>query len=445
MTQGPIFGKVLLFAIPIVISDILQKLYTTVDTLVVGNFCGPTALAAVGTSAQPVEVMLCLFLGVGVGASIIVSQCIGANDTARMNTVIRTSVFFVFVSGIPLTALSYFAVPYFLRIMGVPADTYQMSLVYTRIVLLGTLANIGFNTNAGILRGMGDSKSSLLFLVISCIVNIILDLVFVGLLGMGVYGVSVATTVSQFVSWISSIVYIRKRFPEIPFTVLPNGFDASELKRIIWLGIPLGFNSALFSFGHMAVQTLVNAQGSTFMAGWSTGQSVSSIANIGIASMANASVAFSGQNYGAGNIERLRKGVVYIPALSAGITFVMAILIMVARMPILRLFSRDEAVLMYASRYLLIDMGFTWCYAVYENIRKFINGIGEIKYPTIVSFLMLWAVRVPCAYVISKFFDGTYIMIGYTVSFVFAMVCMLGYCAFSKRWKSFIRGERQTY
>ena len=214
MTTGPIMKNVFLFAIPIVLGNILQYLYTTVDTLVIGNYCGETSLAAVGTSSQPVEVLLCVFLGIGTGVSILVSQYVGAKDMKGIRRAVDTATFFVFLCGIPLCVIGYFATPIILRWMGAPADTWDAAVAYTRIVFLGALGNIGYNMNAGILRGMGDSKASLWFLVVSCIANIVLDLLFVAVLGMDAGGAALSTSLAMYLSWMISIVFIRKKFPD---------------------------------------------------------------------------------------------------------------------------------------------------------------------------------------------------------------------------------------
>ena len=152
MTTGPIMKKVFLFAIPIVLGNILQQLYTTVDTLVIGNYCGYTSLAAVGTSAQPVEVLLCIFLGIGTGVSILISQYAGGDLQDKIKEVCHTAISFVYICGIPIGILGFFCTPCILKFMGVPADTWDAALSYTRIVFCGALGNIGYNMNAGILR-----------------------------------------------------------------------------------------------------------------------------------------------------------------------------------------------------------------------------------------------------------------------------------------------------
>lgn len=439
MTTGPIMKNVFLFAIPIVLGNILQYLYTTVDTLVIGNYCGKTSLAAVGTSSQPVEVLLCIFLGIGTGVSILVSQYAGAKDTDRMRRIVDTATFFVYTCGIPLCVVGYFVTPLILRWMGVPEDTWSAAVSYTRIVFFGALGNIGYNMNAGILRGMGDSKASLWFLVVSCIANIVLDILFVAGLGMDVGGAALSTTIAMYLSWIISIVYIRRKFPELELPYVPRRADLNQLKQIIAIGLPIGLNNSLYSFGHMAIQTLVNAQGSTFMAGTSVAGRVTGMANIAITALSSAATTFSGQNYGAGDFDRLRQGYIKIPVVSGLVTLAAGLCVISFRMPILRIFNKDEAVLLYASRYVVVMLLSQWIYAVFNGIICIVNGVGLIRYTTIVNLLMLWAVRIPSGYLITRFFDGTYVMLCFPISFGFGAIMMIGYYIFSKKWREIIR------
>ncbi len=441
MTTGPIMKKVLLFAIPIILGNVLQQLYTTVDTLVVGRFCGDTSLAAIGTSAQPVEMLLCIFLGIGTGASILVSQYAGAGDGEGLRRVAATAVFFVYVCGIPLCVLGIFAAPLILRFMGAPEDTWNAAVTYTSIVFLGSLGNIGYNMNAGILRGLGDSKASLWFLVVSCITNIVLDLVFVAGLSMDVGGAALSTSIAMYFSWFVSIRYLRRRFPETDFPILPRGFDGGELKHIVSIGLPIGLNNSLYSMGHVALQTLVNAQGSTFMAGQAVAGRITGLSNVAITALSSAATTFSGQNYGAKNYERLRQGHLKIPIVSGLVTLAAGLFMISIRMPILRFFSKGEMVLMYASRYVVIMLLSQWLYAIFNGIICMVNGVGLIRYTTVVNLLMLWAVRIPSAYLIARFFDGTYVMLCFPISFGFGMLMMLGYDFLSPRWKAILHAQ----
>lgn len=270
MTTGHIMKNIILFAIPIIIGNVLQQLYTTVDALVIGQYCGDTSLAAVGTSSQPVEVLLCVFLGIGTGVSILISQYAGAKESDKVVSICGTSITFIYIIGIPVGILGWFAAPYILEFMKVPQDVWDAALIYTRLVFLGTLGNLGYNMNAGILRGLGDSKASLWFLVVSCISNIVFDLVFVAGFGMDVAGAALATSIAMFISWLVSIAYIRKMFPEIQFTFLPRRFSGKMMKDILAIGLPVGLNNSLYSLGHVALQTFNNSQGAVFMAGCSS-------------------------------------------------------------------------------------------------------------------------------------------------------------------------------
>lgn len=439
MTQGPIMKNVLLFAIPIIIGNILQQLYTTVDTLVIGNYCGNESLAAVGTSSQPVEVLLCIFLGIGTGISILVSQYAGARAEQKLRELCDTAVFFVFFCGIPIGLLGYILTPLMLKAMGVPNDVMQPAIIYTRIIFAGTVGNIGYNLNAGILRGLGDSKASLWFLIISCISNIVLDYAFVAFMGMDIGGAALSTSIAMYLSWICSIFYIKKRFPEIDFKLFSRHFHKIELKNIIRIGLPIGLNNSLYSFGHVALQSMVNAQGSLFMAGNSVAGRITGCTNIAITGLSSAATTFSGQNFGAKNYNRLKQGHMKIPVSSGLITLAFGLLFIGFHMPLLRFFSQDETVLMYASRYVVVMLLSQWLYAVFNGIICIANGVGQVRYTTIVNILMLWAVRIPCAALITNFFDGTYVMLCFPVSFGFGMICMFGYYLFSKNWKAIMK------
>ncbi len=436
MTRGSIMGKVLLFAVPIIIGNILQYLYTTVDTLVIGAYCGHTSLAAVGTSSQPVEVLLCIFLGIGTGISILISQCVGAGDNEKIRRISDTTISFVYLCGIPIAVLGWFYTPHMLRFMNVPADTFEAALIYTRIVLLGALGNIGYNVNAGILRGLGDSFASLLFLLVSCVVNIILDVVLVAGFGMDVSGVAVATSLAMLLSWLASILYIKKRFPRIGFTFLPGHLYLPEFKEMMAIGLPIGLNNSLYSFGHVAIQSMVNMQGSVFMAGNSVAGRITGLSNIAIAGLSSAATAFSGQNFGARNYMRLKQGHIIIPVFSGLITLGFGLLFIFVRMPILRIFSKDEEVLMYAGRYVVVMLLSQWFYAIFNGIICIVNGTGKVRYTTVINILMLWAVRIPSAWLITRYFDGTFIMLCFPISFSFGMLCMIAYYILSPSWKA---------
>lgn len=434
MTQGSIMKNVLLFALPICVGNMLQQLYSTVDTLVIGNFCGSVSLAAVGTSSQPVEMLLCIFLGLGAGVSILVSQFIGRGDWESQREIVATAISFLYLCAIPLTVLGQVVGPWVLRIMQVPGDTWDLANAYISIIFLGTLGSMGYNMNAGILRGMGDSKASLLFLIISCFVNIVLDLVFVAGFRMDVAGAALATTLAMYSSWVFSVFYIRKQYPELAFTLLPRRMNKSMLVDIVAIGLPLGLNNSIYSVGHILMQSLINMQGSAFIAACAVGGKVSGIANVAINSLSSAAITFSGQNLGAENYAYLKKGGIRIPLVSGLITCIAGLIVTIYARPLLALFTKDAQVLELAVRYIRIVLPFTWLYAMFNGIICFVNGMGEVRFPTVVNILMLWAVRIPCGYLIANFIDGGYVMASIPISFAFGLLCMLRYY-FTENWK----------
>lgn len=397
MTHGSVLGRAALFALPICAGNILQLLYSTVDTLVIGNFCDTTALASVATSSQPLEILLCVFVGIGSGISILVSQAVGRADHDQLQKLVRTSVWLLFAASLPLTVIGFLLGPWMLRLMQVPADAMPGAVLYLRITMLGILGNMGYNFNAGLLRGIGNSSSSLLLLFISCAANIVLDLVLTGALGLGIGGVAAATAIALFLSWICSIFYIRRHCTELALPVLPCGFDAGAL------------------------------QGSVFVAGCSVAGKVGGLANITVTSLSQATSVFAGQNLGAQSYSRLRRGGWLLPAASGLLSLAGGLLMAACCRPLLLLFTQDEAVLAFAVRYIRVVLPFQWCYAAFNAIMSFANGMGEIRYSTIVNIILLWGVRIPASYLLAWLGYGGYAMAGVSLSFVVGLLAMLFY------------------
>lgn len=433
MTQGPMLPAIVRFALPILLGSLLQQLYHAVDTLVIGNFCGSASLAALGTSGQPVEILINVFMGLGAGTSILVAQYVGSGEQPKLRAVVSTAVSFLYLCAIPMTIVGWFLGPVILRGMNVPADTFDLASAYMRITFLGTLFNLGYNLNAGALRGLGDSQSSLWFLVLSCSVNIVLDLLFVAGFHMDVAGAALATIIAQAVSWLASILYIRRRYPELSFPFLPRSIERSMMKELTRLGVPLGLNNSFYSVGHLLLQALINLQGSAFIAGCSVASKAMSFANLSITAMSTATATFAGQNYGARSWTRLKKAA-RIPFFSSLITLTAGLVFVGFARQLAGLFTDDAQVLFYAVRYLRVVMPMCWAYALFNAIISLANAIGEIRYPTIVNILTLWVVRIPVAHLIARTAGGTWVMAAVSISFLFGMVSMLFFFR-SHKWK----------
>jgi len=261
----------------------------------------------------------------------------------------------------------------------------------------------------------------------------------VGSLKLGVAGVAFATGIAMSLAWIVSIIYIIRKYPELEFTLFPRTVVKSELKKILSIGLPIGLNNSLFSFGHVALQTLINAEGSVFMAGWSIAGRVTGLANMAITGISSAATTYSGQNFGAGRIDRLRQGQVVIPFANGAITLGFGLIFILLRFPILGLFSGEADVLALAGRNVVIMLSCQWMYAVFNSISCIVNGTGRVKYTTFINLMMLWAVRIPSAYLISRLIDGRHLMFCFPISFGFGMLCMIAYFLFSPSWRALMK------
>ncbi len=425
MTQGPILRLVFLFALPIIGSNILQQLYTAVDTLIIGNFCGTLSIAAVGTSSQPVEAFLGVFMGIGAGVTVLVSLYTGSRDGKNLKNVVTASGTFTWIVSVPTAVIGFLLTPALFRLMQVPESAFPLAVIYARIVFLGLPGNMGYNMNSGILRGLGDSGSTFLFLIVSSAANVILDLLFVAGFSLDVGGAAAATSISMYLAWLASVIYIRRKYPDIGFRVLPSQPDGRAMRAILSYGLPLGLNNSLYSVGHIALQAAVNLQGADFMAGASVAGKVSGLVGITLTSFASAMATFTGQNYGAKNYARIVRGARQILLVSTAFTIAVSAVLFVLAAPLTRLFTDDPQALRWAVLCLHIQLPFHWCYGVLNGIINLANGLGRVRFSTFVSLFMLWAVRIPVSWAIVLFGDGHYVNAGISISFVAGMLVSL--------------------
>jgi len=436
MTKGHMMPLILSFALPVVFANILQLVYNITDTWVVGNFCNDEALAGIGTSSQPIEIVLCVFMGLGGGVNVMVSHAVGQHDFDKVKNIVRTATTFLYLIAIPLTFIGFVVSPYILRMMQVPAEAYPYALAYLEVIFIGTVANMGYNMNAGILRGLGDSVSSLVFLIVSSIMNIALDLLFTAVLKWGISGIAAATVIAQYVSWISSMVYIRKMYKQIEYSPIPGKINKELLLQEMRIGFPLGFNSSVYSIGHTFMQAVVNMQGTEFAAGATVGTKVLGLATVATTAFSQAAMSYAGQNFGAGNKERLKQGSIRIPLFSASVCFFLAIFVCIFSRPITGFFSKSDNPLIidYAVRYVWVILPFHCFYAFFNGIINYAHGVGEIMYPTIINIFILWGIRIPAAYILNLLGYGDYCMAAISLSFVCGAIGMMLYYS-TKRWK----------
>lgn len=433
MTQGNPFKLILMFAIPMLIGNVFQQLYNMVDSIVVGNYVGKIALAAVGTGFPVIFLMASLFIGIGIGATILISQYIGAGDAENVRKTSQTIYTAMILGSIPISIIGMIFSERILLLINTPLDVLPMAKQYMMIIFAGMIGSFGFNINAGILQGFGDSKSSLLFLAIATIINIILDLLFVVVFHWDVPGVAVATIIAQSFSWIFGIIYIKKKYEILNFPILKFYFDKDIFKKILKLGLPTGIQQALFSVGIMSLQSLVNSYGPDFMAGFNAANKIDTFAFMPIQSFANAVTTFTGQNIGAGKLDRVHKGTVAAMVMSCSVC-ILALIIVPLGPYILKLFNSDPAVIDAGMLYLSAVMPLFILLSIVFTLNAVMRGAGESIIPMIGSLASIWAGRIPAAYYIAANIGKEYLFYSYGVGWLLWLL-ISGPYYLSGKWK----------
>lgn len=434
MTQGKPLGLLLRFSIPLLIGNIFQQLYNIVDSLVAGNYLSTQALAAVGIGNYPMRVLLALFIGLGTGATIRISHYVGAASLDNVRRVLRTANGMMLIVALPLTLLGVLITRPILTLMNTPADTMQDAATYLSIFFLGVLPLLGYNLNAGILRGLGDSRSSVLFLIIATIINVILDLVFVLVFGWGVAGVAIATLIAMGAAWILSHLFIRRHYPQYAAPLFPVQIDKESFRDIVRLGLPIGLNDALFALGHMILSSLVNSHGSAFAAGYSVGGKVDAISFMPLTSFAAATTTFVGQNVGAGEHQRVRQGARTAVLLSVSWSIIGAVIMLTFGHQLVGLFDSNPEVIQFGYAYIVRLEPLMWIYAIMFTLNAVMNGAGEVRVPMIANMVLFWLARLPAAYLLSALRPPADMMFCYPIGWL-AGLLITGPYFLTGRWQ----------
>lgn len=434
MIEGNPFKLILAFAIPMLIGNVLQQLYNMVDSIVVGNYVGKIALAAVGTGFPIIFLMASLFIGIGIGATILISQYIGAGDMEGVKKTSQTIYTAMILGSIPISIIGIFFCEPILLLINTPADVMPMAKQYMVIIFAGMIGSFGYNINAGILQGFGDSKSSLLFLAIATLINIVLDLLFVVVFNWDVPGVAIATIAAQTFSWIFGIVYMKRKYEILNFSITKFYFNKEIFKKILKLGLPTGIQQALFSVGIMSLQSLVNSYGSDFMAGFNAANKIDTFAFMPIQSFANAVTTFTGQNIGAGRLDRVQQGTMAAIIMSL-IICILALIIIPLGPSILKMFNSDPAVIDAGMIYLSNVMPLIIILSIVFTLNSVIRGAGESVIPMIGSLASIWLGRIPAAYYIAANIGKEYLFYSYGVGWILWLF-ISGPYYLSGKWKT---------
>lgn len=435
MTQGRPSSLILKFSLPLLAGNILQQTYNIVDSVVVGNFVGKEALAAVGSTFILNFLLVSLFSGLALGFTIVISQFFGAGDRDKIKRSVDTSYVTALAGSVLVTVIGVLAVNPLLTLMNTPAGiTREMSASYLTIIVLGTIGSFGYNLNAGILQGLGDSVSSLIFLAIATVINIVLDLVFVAIFGWGVAGAAWATIISQAVSFICGLVFIVKKLKLTTLKPRDLEFDGAILAEATRIGLPNGIQNTLFSLGSMAIQRLVNGYGPVFMAGFSAAGKIDSFAFMPIASFSSAITTYTGQNVGAGRMDRVKRGFRDTHLMSGAVCLVISFLAYLFAGPLLSLFSPDPEVVSIGVDVLHRLMPCYFLLSILFITNSTLRGAGESLWPFVASMTSFLFLRLPAAYVLDYFFGRQEIGWCYGIGWAFGVLVAVSYYL-SGRWK----------
>lgn len=434
MTEGVIWKQLLGFSLPLLVGNLFQQLYNTVDSVVVGNYIGSQALAAVGSSNSLINLIIGMFMGIATGAGVIISQYYGAGDEQKLHWAVHTCIALSIAGGLVLTVIGIVVSPTILKWMGTPPEVMENSVIYFRIFFGGSLFNLVYNMGSGILRAVGDSKRPLYYLCVSSVVNIVLDLVFVIVFHMGVAGVGYATVIAQGISAILVIWTLVRTEDSYRLVLSKIKIDVRMMKRILALGIPSGIQQSIISLSNVIVQANVNSFGAAAMAGFGAYNKIDGFVMLPLQSFCMAATTFTGQNIGSRNRERIKKGMVVGGLISAVYTILMSLILYFQVERVLSIFSTDAEVIRYGQLTMAILLPFYMCIAVHNILMGSFRGAGK----TIVSMMIgvgnMCILRMIYINLLVPFFPSyEAVMWGYPITWLTTVGMDLIYC-FRAQW-----------
>ena len=394
MTQGPIVGPMILFVLPMIGGSLCQLLYNTVDFIYVGNFVSSTAAAAVGASSSLITCLVGLFTGISVGVSVTIAQAIGAKDQERASDILHTGVAFGIIFGIVLMVVALFAARPILSLLNTPETVIDQAVLYMRIYMVGLPFNIVYNMSTGGMRAWGNSRTPFMILLVCGILNIVWDAIFVLVIPLGVAGVGIATVLSNVVSCFAALFFITRKNNFVTLSLRRLRINGSLLKKILYIGLPAGVQSIIITFSNIIVQYHINAFGETAVAAFSTYYKVENLIYIPIMAFGQASTTFSGQNVGAGQYRRLRKGTFMILGIGIVVTLIISGLILTFPNAVFSFFVKDQTVVDLALTLAMVSFPFYWIYVFLEGFGGSVRAMGYSLTSMIIIIANVCALRI---------------------------------------------------
>ena len=436
MTEGVIWRQILLFSIPLILGNLLQQMYNTMDSVIVGNFVGSDALAAVGASSSLLYLLIAFSTGAATGAGVVVAQLYGAGDEKGVHDAVHTALGIAVVLGLILTVVGIVVSPKLLEWMNTPEDIMDQSVEYLRIYFAGVVFNVIYNMAAGILNAVGNSKRSLLYLGIASFLNIGLDIFFIAILKMGVAGAAIATDICQLISSILILGFLVKVPDKYRVTVKKIRVHKHMAKRIIQIGLPSGIQNMVISLSNVLVQTGVNGFGTNAVAGFSAYMKVDGFNILPVMSFSMAATTFTGQNYGAGKMDRVKRGMWVTVAMSMIYTITTGFLLLTFAEPIISIFTSDAYVIAYGVLATKYFCPFYFLLGLMHSLAGTVRGTGKTIPPMVIILLALCVFRIIWVqFAVPSFESIRGIYLVYPLSWFIGAVLMSLY-TWKGKWKS---------
>ena len=435
LTKGKESKVIFYFAVPMLLGNVFQQLYNVVDSIIVGNYIGKEALAAVGASFPIIFTLISLVIGIGMGSTIIIAQYFGAKDIRNVKRMIDTLYIFLFFASLLVTLLGILGSEEIFRLIKLPEEVIPHARLYLIIYFSGIIFFFGFSGTSAILRGLGDSKTPLYFLIIATLLNIMLDILFVVVFKWGVAGVAYATIISQAGAFFTAIIYLNKTHEIINLSFRKLDFDKLLFKKSLKIGSPVGLQQAFVALSFMAMFWIVNPFGTNASAAYSVAFRIDSFAAMPSMNFAIALASFVGQNLGANEPDRVKKGFHATLKITALISVTMSAITILFREPIFNLFTNDPEVISIGVNYLVIVAGFYIAFSTMFIIGGVMRGAGATLIPMFITLFILWLVRVPFSYFLSQKIGITGIWWGIPIAWILGMTLQYLYYL-TGRWKT---------
>ncbi len=434
MTEGPIWKNILAFSVPLILGNLFQQLYNTVDSIIVGNYIGSEALAAVGSSGAIINLLVGFCIGASAGAGVVISQFFGAKDNEGVRKAVHTTVAVAVFAGAIVSIAGIFLSPVILRAMGTPKEVLGPAVTYLKIFFGGMIFSVIYNMSAGILNAVGNSRRSLMYLVIAAVSNIVLDLLFVVGFKMGVEGVALATDIGQLISCIFILRFLIKSQDVYRLKLGDIRFYDNLLGKILKIGLPTGIQNIVISLSNVVVQSSVNSFGAAAMAGFAAYIKIDGFNILPVLSFSMAATTFAGQNVGAGRYDRVKKGMYVSVAMGVCYTILTGILLILFAPQVIGVFSGKQEVVAYGVYILKFFCPFYWMLGILQVLAGTIRGVGKTFQAMMVFLFSLCIFRVIWIFGALRIFHELFgVMTAYPASWCVGMIMILLY-AWKGKW-----------